>query len=85
LSVRVRPRLPPPPDRTDKEEASIVTRLRRYIAESWSELKKVTWPTRIQVRNLTVLVFLISAIIGIFIAGVDFVFFQIIARLTELV
>ncbi len=62
-----------------------MTRLRRYIAESWSELKKVTWPTRIQVRNLTVLVFLISAIIGIFIAGVDFVFFQIIARLTELV
>ena len=42
-----------------------MTRLRRYIAESWSELKKVTWPTRIQVRNLTVLVFLISAIIEI--------------------
>jgi len=62
-----------------------VTRLRRYIAESWSELKKVTWPTRVQVRNLTVLVFLISAIIGVFIAAVDFVFFQIIARLTELV
>jgi preprotein translocase subunit SecE len=62
-----------------------VTRLRRYIAESWSELKKVTWPTRLQVRNLTVLVFLISAMIGIFIAAVDFVFFQLIARLTELV
>ena len=62
-----------------------MTRLRRYIAESWSELKKVTWPTRVQVRNLTVLVFLISAIIGVFIAAVDFVFFQIIARLTELV
>ena len=62
-----------------------MTRLRRYIAESWSELKKVTWPTRLQVRNLTVLVFLISAIIGVFIAAVDFIFFQIIARLTELV
>ena len=62
-----------------------MTRLRRYIAESWSELKKVTWPTRVQVRNLTVLVFLISAIIGVFIAAVDFVLFQIIARLTELV
>ncbi len=63
----------------------MVTRLRRYIAESWSELKKVTWPTRLQVRNLTVLVFLISAIIGVFIAAVDFIFFQLIARLTELV
>jgi preprotein translocase subunit SecE len=62
-----------------------VRRLRRYVAESWSELKKVTWPTRLQVRNLTVLVFLISTIIGIFIAGVDYVFFQLIARLSELV
>ena len=62
-----------------------MTRLRRYIAESWSELKKVTWPTRLQVRNLTVLVFLISAMIGVFIAAVDFIFFQLIAKLTELV
>jgi preprotein translocase subunit SecE len=84
LSVRVRPRLPLH-DRTDKEEAPIVTRLRRYIAESWSELKKVTWPTRTQVRNLTVLVFIISAAIGVFIAGVDYIFFQLIARLSELV
>ena len=62
-----------------------MTRLRRYIAESWSELKKVTWPTRTQVRNLTVLVFIISASIGVFIAGVDYIFFQLIARLSELV
>jgi preprotein translocase subunit SecE len=62
-----------------------VTRLRRYVAESWSELKKVTWPTRVQVRNLTVLVFVISAAIGVFIAGVDYIFFQLIARLSELV
>jgi preprotein translocase subunit SecE len=62
-----------------------VRRLRRFLQEAWSELKKVTWPTRLQVRNLTVLVFLISAIIGIFIAGVDYVFFQLIARLSELV
>jgi len=62
-----------------------VTRLRRYVAESWSELKKVTWPTRVQVRNLTVLVFVISAAIGVFIAAVDLVFFELIARLSELV
>jgi preprotein translocase SecE subunit len=85
LSVRVRPRLPHPHEASDKEDAPIVTRLRRYIAESWSELKKVTWPTRVQVRNLTVLVFIISAAIGVFIAGVDYIFFQLIARLSELV
>ena len=62
-----------------------MTRIRRYFDEVWSELRKVSWPTREQVRNLTVLVFVISSIIGAFIAAVDFVFFQVIARLSELV
>ena len=49
----------------------MIARIRRYIAESYSELKKVTWPTREQVRNLTVLVFVISARLGVFIGVVD--------------
>ena len=53
-------------------------RLRRYLQESWSELKKVAWPTRDQVRNLTVLVFIVSAAIGIFIAFWDLVFTEVI-------
>ena len=40
--------------------------IRQYITESWSELKKVTWPTREQVRNLTILVFVISGIFGVY-------------------
>ena len=49
-------------------------RIRRFIEESWSELKKVTWPTREQVRNLTVLVFVISAVVGVYIGFFDIVF-----------
>jgi len=60
-----------------------VTRIRRFIEESWSELKKVTWPTREQTRNLTVLVFVVSGAVGIFIAVFDalfqFVFSQVVA------
>lgn len=52
-----------------------MTRLRRYFAEVWSELKKVSWPTREQVRNLTVLVFAISFVIGLYITVLD-AFFQ---------
>jgi preprotein translocase subunit SecE len=48
-----------------------VNRIRRFASESWSELKKVTWPNRIQVRNLTVLVFVISFVVGLFITVVD--------------
>jgi preprotein translocase subunit SecE len=51
-----------------------VKRIRRYFDEVWSELKKVSWPTREQVRNLTVLVFAISVVIGLYITVLDRVF-----------
>jgi preprotein translocase subunit SecE len=52
-----------------------VKRFRRYFDEVWSELKKVSWPTREQVRNLTVLVFAISFVVGLYITILD-QFFQ---------
>ncbi len=51
-----------------------MTRIRRYFDEVWSELRKVSWPTREQVRNLTVLVFAISLVVGIYITILDGVF-----------
>lgn len=57
-------------------------RLRRYLLESWSELKKVAWPTRDQVRNLTVLVFIVSAAVAVFIAAWDFVFTEVVKIIT---
>ena len=56
----------------------MIARIRRYIAESHSELKKVVWPTREQVRNLTVLVFIISGAIGAFIAVVDLFWTEVV-------
>lgn len=46
-------------------------RLRNYFDEVWSELKKVSWPTREQVRTLTVLVFTISLVVGLYITVLD--------------
>ena len=51
-----------------------MTRLRRYFDEVWSELRKVSWPTREQVRNLTVLVFAISFVVGLYITVLDQIF-----------
>ena len=51
-----------------------MSRIRRFIDEAWSELKKVTWPTREQTRNLTVLVFAISLVVGLYITVLDAVF-----------
>jgi preprotein translocase SecE subunit len=61
-----------------------VRRLRRFLEEAWSELKKVTWPTRLQVRNLTILVFVVSFAIGIYITFWDLIFTEIVRNLGTL-
>ena len=54
----------------------MLQRIRRFLDESWSELKKVSWPTRQQTLNLTFLVFLVSFVVGVFISAVDLAFSQ---------
>jgi preprotein translocase SecE subunit len=51
-----------------------VSRIRRFVDEAWSELKKVSWPTPEQTRNLTVLVFVVSLAVGLYITLLDTVF-----------
>jgi preprotein translocase subunit SecE len=58
-----------------------VTRIRRFIDESWSELKKVSWPTRPQVINLTVLVLALSLVVGIYITVFDAIFARAVQQL----
>ena len=58
-----------------------MARIRRFIDEAVSELRKVTWPTREQTRNLTLLVFVVSAAVGVFISVFDVGFQQVIAFL----
>ena len=48
-----------------------MTRIRRFLAEAVSELRKVSWPTWQQTRNLTVLVFAVSLAVGVFVAICD--------------
>jgi preprotein translocase SecE subunit len=48
-----------------------VNRIRRFLAEAISELRKVSWPTFVQTRNLTVLVFAVSFAVGLFVAVCD--------------
>jgi preprotein translocase subunit SecE len=62
----------------------VIQRFRRYVDESWSELKKVSWPTRQQTINLTVLVFVVSFAVGVFISFFDFIFSQGLSLLSGL-
>lgn len=48
-------------------------RLRTNIDDISAELRKVTWPTREETRNLTIVVIAISATIGILLWAIDVV------------
>ena len=52
----------------------MLTGIRRYLVESWSELKKVAWPTRETVIRLTILVVAVSIGVGIYIFVLDRIF-----------
>ena len=59
-------------------------RIRRFLAEAVSELRKVSWPTFAQTRNLTVLVFAVSIAVGVFVAFWDQVFQSVIGQVARL-
>ena len=49
----------------------------------WSELNKVTWPTRKEAARLTVLVLIISGVIGAILSVIDLGFAELFKFLTE--
>ena len=51
-----------------------MSRIQRFIQDSWQELKKVNWPTPKQARNLTIVVLAVSAAISAYISVFDYVF-----------
>jgi preprotein translocase subunit SecE len=49
----------------------------KFIREVVAELKKVTWPTREETVKLTVVVIVISILVGAFIGGLDSLFVKL--------
>jgi preprotein translocase SecE subunit len=49
----------------------VISNLRQYFEESWSELRKVAWPDRQTVVNLTLIVIGVSVLVGAYIAILD--------------
>jgi len=53
--------------------------LRQVLRPQWardviSELRKVSWPTRQETINLTMVVVVVAAALGLFLGGLDYVF-----------
>ncbi len=54
--------------------------IRQYLTEAWSELKKVVWPTRQTVVNLTLIVIAVSVAVGFYIAVLDGAFHAVLEQ-----
>jgi preprotein translocase subunit SecE len=53
---------------------------RRFIAESWGELKKVEWPTQNQLIQGVAVVLIACLIVGVFLYGCDVLFKHLVQR-----
>ena len=51
-----------------------------FAQEAWSELRKVTWPSRETVLRLTLIVLVISALIAAYIFAFDNLFTAVITK-----
>jgi preprotein translocase subunit SecE len=65
----------------DKKESKKQNAIQRYFRETAGELRKVSWPTRQEAMNLTVIVIVVMVFMGLFLALTD----VIAARLMNLV
>ena len=51
-----------------------------YLKEVRTELTKVSWPSRATTVNMTLLVVAVSAILGLYLGVVDYVFHQLVIK-----
>jgi preprotein translocase subunit SecE len=67
------------PSRDSATEFQVPGRgLRRFIGESWGELKKVEWPGQNQLIQGVVVVLIACLIVGIFLYGADLAFKRLV-------
>jgi len=59
----------------------MVEKIKTYWNETVAELGKVTWPSRDEVTGSTVVVVIVSAVVGFFIFGVDLLLAQGVSML----
>ncbi|HSR48030.1 MAG TPA: preprotein translocase subunit SecE [Anaerolineales bacterium] len=64
-----------------KKESNAVV---RYFRETAAELRKVTWPTRQEARELTTVVVIVVVLMAIALGLVDYLFSRIIGWLIAL-
>lgn len=55
-----------------------------YVREVIQELKKVSWPSVETTRNMTILVIVVSLIVGVYLGVLDFILQRLVTWLISL-
>ncbi|RPI58894.1 MAG: preprotein translocase subunit SecE [Chloroflexi bacterium] len=65
---------PVPEKRTVSENRIKNNRVVEYLRETWFELKKVSWPTRSEAINLTLIVASVTTFLALVLGILDWIF-----------
>ena len=82
-----RPPKPAPPKEVDASKprggfSLRMERIRKLIQDTWSEIKKITWPDGDTVRRLTALVLVMAIALGLLLGGIDYVLLKVFDALS---
>ncbi len=64
-----------------KSKTSFISKIQKYFKDTKSELKKVTWPTKEQLKQNTTVIIVFIILIGIFLFVFDLGFSKLISLL----
>jgi len=59
----------------------MIKRSKKFLSEVQSELKKVAWPSREELKGSTIVVLAITFLLGLYIGVLDFIFSKIVTFL----
>ncbi len=59
----------------------VVERVREFVREVLAEFRKVTWPSRPELVNSTVVVVAVTVVLALFLGGVDIALARIVERI----
>ena len=59
-------------------QVAAVGRVREFVQEVLAEFRKVTWPSRQELVNSTVVVIVVTVILALFLGGVDIVLARVV-------
>ncbi|MBN1661711.1 MAG: preprotein translocase subunit SecE [Anaerolineae bacterium] len=68
---------------TDKNKGE--NRIVQYLRDTWFELKKVSWPTRKEAINLTIIVVAVTSFLAIVLGLMDWLFSALVGGFLNLV